>query len=69
MLEKLFASVLQKLASDFKLTLTTPFKYPERSAKSNGRSFGDPLRFFVCDRKIDPAPLRWALITRPMSNV
>lgn len=50
------------------LTFTTPFKYPERSAKSSGRSFGAPLRFFVCDRKMDPAPFLCARMTRPMLN-
>lgn len=46
------------LAFYVNLTLTTPLRKPSRSAKSTGRSFAAPLRFFVLDLKIPPAPLR-----------
>ena len=45
-------------------TLTTPLMYPFRSEKSMDRNLGAPFRCLLWLLKTEPAPLRWALMTR-----
>merc|ERR1712179_874091 len=51
------------------MSLMTPLMYPCLSEKSTALRAGLPFLCFVCEVKMDPAPLRWALITRPISLV
>lgn len=50
------------------ITLTTPRMYPLRSEKSRGLNLAAPLRLLTWALKTDPAPLRCARITRPISG-